>query len=351
MQIRIGKSNANTEYGEITYNATDEELRFRAAGTIAQGSANWDWSFIIDNDNRVFFGDNTSILFSLPSNYPLTSSDWGIYVDDDRDVRIDGRLSLGLGVFDPIDQTTEFDNLEQGDYWGFNETTYMFEPMGITPPFNSQELTWNTATGYTLSLTESMFNNALITCEDAMDTQTFSFSNPATEGGTINVIFYGDPTNVGDVEIDFDTDILASDVTNLGNITVPAGKYVSLSFKRANGNYYVINKYPLDDNTNNVKEITSFTAGKYTVVTDDKNKYLRVNNATAVNVIVDDTAADFPIGATIDIEQMGAGDVTIAGLNGTTINTADGLKIGGQYKVITLKKVATNTWTLIGGSS
>jgi len=48
---------------------------------------------------------------------------------------------------------------------------------------------------------------------------------------------------------------------------------------------------------------------------------------------------------------MGAGDVTIAGLNGTTINTADGLKIGGQYKVITLKKVATNTWTLIGGSS
>jgi hypothetical protein len=57
----------------------------------------------------------------------------------------------------------------------------------------------------------------------------------------------------------------------------------------------------------------------------------------------------FPIGTVIEVEQGGAGAVTIAPGAGVTVNSRGGdLTLAGQYAVAALKKVAADSWTLTG---
>jgi len=93
------------------------------------------------------------------------------------------------------------------------------------------------------------------------------------------------------------------------------------------------------------------TGTTYTLVLGDQNKYKRMNNASPITLTIPTNASvALPVDTEIEIEQTGAGVVTIAGA-GVTINTFDGLLSNGQYWVMSLKKTATDTWTLIGGVS
>jgi len=79
---------------------------------------------------------------------------------------------------------------------------------------------------------------------------------------------------------------------------------------------------------------------------------LLVNHGSQVTLTVPpDTSGNHPIGTEIGIWQMGAGDVAIAPGAGVTVHTpaSDGLlKVGAQYGVMTIKKLAANTWVLQG---
>jgi hypothetical protein len=68
-----------------------------------------------------------------------------------------------------------------------------------------------------------------------------------------------------------------------------------------------------------------------------------------ITVPLNSTVA-FPIGAQINIAQWGAGTVTFAGESGSVnILSKGSLKtINGQWVWVTLKKVDTNEWALIG---
>jgi len=51
----------------------------------------------------------------------------------------------------------------------------------------------------------------------------------------------------------------------------------------------------------------------------------------------------------IEIEQAGAGTLSVVAGAGVTINSRGGdLVLAGQYAVAALKKVATDSWTLTG---
>lgn len=97
----------------------------------------------------------------------------------------------------------------------------------------------------------------------------------------------------------------------------------------------------------NVKNVTS----AYTLVKSDEDGVLiRMNSANAVNLTIPaDSSENLDIGCRVDIEQTGNGIVTVVAASGVTINTA-ARKTWGQYSVITLYKVAANTWNIIGGS-
>jgi hypothetical protein len=56
----------------------------------------------------------------------------------------------------------------------------------------------------------------------------------------------------------------------------------------------------------------------------------------------------FPIGTEIQVLQYGNGQTTIAG-SGVTLNSKSGqLKIANKFTGVTLVKVATNEWYVIG---
>jgi hypothetical protein len=59
----------------------------------------------------------------------------------------------------------------------------------------------------------------------------------------------------------------------------------------------------------------------------------------------------YPVGTSIDILQTGAGQVTIAGADGVTVNATPGLKLRTQWSSATIFKRAENTWVVFGDLS
>ena len=90
-------------------------------------------------------------------------------------------------------------------------------------------------------------------------------------------------------------------------------------------------------------------AGAYTTVIADRDKLVEVSSASGVTVTIPTNAnVAYPVGTSIDILQTGAGQVTIAGASGVTVNATPGLKLRTQWSSATLFKRATDTWVVFG---
>lgn len=91
------------------------------------------------------------------------------------------------------------------------------------------------------------------------------------------------------------------------------------------------------------------TGTAYTLVLTDAGKRVAMNNAAAnVVTVPPNSSVAFPVNTTLFISQDGAGATSIAAGSGVTINVAEGLNVGGQYKMVSIIKTATNTWMGIG---
>ena len=87
------------------------------------------------------------------------------------------------------------------------------------------------------------------------------------------------------------------------------------------------------------------TGTTYTLVSGDKNKVVTLSNASAVTLTI--PSAVFTTGQQINIQQLGAGQVTVQG-DGTSTFTGTGTKLRAQYSAATIVCTGTNTFTLIG---
>jgi len=102
--------------------------------------------------------------------------------------------------------------------------------------------------------------------------------------------------------------------------------------------------------------IDAKTGTTYTfALTDANNELITASNASAQTYSIPTNASvAFPIGAQINIIQIGAGQVTInAVTSGTTSVLSNGAtaaapKLRVQYSSATLIKVATDAWYVIG---
>lgn len=90
-------------------------------------------------------------------------------------------------------------------------------------------------------------------------------------------------------------------------------------------------------------------AGTAYVLLEDE-EYLRFTGGSAVSVTVPPNASvPFRIGKVITLEQAGAGQVTLVPGDGVTLNSSGALlTTEDQYSVVSLKKVATDEWTVFG---
>ena len=88
------------------------------------------------------------------------------------------------------------------------------------------------------------------------------------------------------------------------------------------------------------------TGTTYTLVgTDANNKLVTLSNASAITLTVPNGV--FTVGQQINLQQIGAGQVTVQS-DGTTVITGTGTKTRTQYSAATLVCTSSNNFTLIG---
>ena len=99
--------------------------------------------------------------------------------------------------------------------------------------------------------------------------------------------------------------------------------------------------------------VLSAITSNYTLDLSDSNDFIPINASASVTVTVPaDNTVNFPVGTRIDMVQLGAGQVTVAGqTNGaqtSLVRSTPGAKFRAQYSGATLVKISTNLWSLVG---
>lgn len=98
-------------------------------------------------------------------------------------------------------------------------------------------------------------------------------------------------------------------------------------------------------------EVVEITASE-TLALTRAGKFVQANHASvAITITVPpNSSVVFPVGVEIHVRQTGAAAVTIAQGAGVTINQPASVTkvLKEQYAVVTLKKMATDTWALFG---
>ena len=148
------------------------------------------------------------------------------------------------------------------------------------------------------------------------------------------------------------TTVQASAVAS-GTLTLPAatdtlvGKATTDTLTNKTLTSPTINTPTISDARQNIT-LNAQTGTTYTLVLTDNGRLVTLDNAAAITVTVPlNSSVAFATGAIVNLQQIGAGQVTVAGAGGVTLN-GTGTKTRAQWSAASLVKTDTNTWTLIG---
>ena len=95
--------------------------------------------------------------------------------------------------------------------------------------------------------------------------------------------------------------------------------------------------------------VTTSAATFYRVDADDENSLILFTSGTAVTVeLALNATNEIPIGFIMHVHQQGAGQITIVPVDGVTANSSRSLATGAQYAALSLMKVGTDAWVVVG---
>jgi hypothetical protein len=102
--------------------------------------------------------------------------------------------------------------------------------------------------------------------------------------------------------------------------------------------------------------INAQTGTTYTTVLADNGKLTTLTNASAIAVTIPpNSSVAYPVGAQINMVQLGAGQVTVSGGVGVTVvstgATASTPKARAQYSSLTAVQTSTDNWLVVGDIS
>lgn len=102
--------------------------------------------------------------------------------------------------------------------------------------------------------------------------------------------------------------------------------------------------------------INAQTGTSYTTVLADNGKLVTLSNAAAIAVTIPpNSSVAYPVGAQINMAQLGAGQVTVSGGSGVTIvstgATSATPKARAQYSTLTAVQTSTDNWLIMGDIS
>lgn len=102
--------------------------------------------------------------------------------------------------------------------------------------------------------------------------------------------------------------------------------------------------------------VNTQTNTTYTTVLNDNGKLVTLSNASAIAVTIPlNSSVAYPVGAQINMVQLGAGQVTVSGAGGVTVvstgATAASPKTRAQYSTLTAVQTSTDNWLIMGDIS
>lgn len=149
------------------------------------------------------------------------------------------------------------------------------------------------------------------------------------------------------------TTVQATAVAGTTTLTLPAatdtlvGKATTDTLTNKTLTSPILNTPTINDARQNLT-LNAQTGTTYTLVLTDNGRLVTLNNAAAITVTVPlNSSIAFATGAVVNLQQIGAGQVTVVGASGVTIN-GTGTALRAQWSAASLVKTATDTWTLIG---
>jgi hypothetical protein len=152
------------------------------------------------------------------------------------------------------------------------------------------------------------------------------------------------------------TTVQATAVAGTTTLTLPAatdtlvGKATTDTLTNKTLTSPTLNTPTINDARQNLT-LNAQTGTTYTLVLTDNGRLVTLSNASAITLTVPTNASvAFATGAVINIQQIGAGQVTVTGDTGVTV-TGTGTKLRTQYSAAALVKTGTDSWTLIGDLS
>lgn len=130
---------------------------------------------------------------------------------------------------------------------------------------------------------------------------------------------------------------------------------VNADWNAASGAAKILNKPTIPTLTFPVRTINSQSGTTYTTVLADGNSatapgtIIQANNAAALtHTIPTNASVPYEVGAELYFTQTGAGQLTLTGASGVTLNTGSSLKTRAQGSTIGLYKSDTDTWYTFG---
>lgn len=207
----------------------------------------------------------------------------------------------------------------------------------INAAFNTQTINPQTSTTYTFVSSDA---GELVTLSNASGGTATVPANATWAAAT--------GTEIDAINIGTGTWVLAGagGVTLNGSVSIPTNGRVRL-LKTGTNTWYS----SAMDAAVSALSINARVAS-YTLAFSDANGQVEISSASATTLTVPTNATvPFPIGTAIIVVQTGAGQVTVAGAGGVTVNATPGLKLFGQWSVAVLVKRATDGWLLAGDLS